>query len=59
MNFDSPSAAAALGLGDISLDVPTATLRGEEDQKAKLAQILDTLKVSNSLTGLLLSVLIG
>ena len=52
MNFDSPSAAAALGLpvlGDMSLDVGHMGLgitRGsEDDQKVKLAHIQEILKV--------------
>lgn len=46
MNFDSPTAAAALGLGDMSLDLPLAMGRSEDDQKVKLAQILEILKVN-------------
>jgi len=52
MNFDSPSAAAALGLGDMSLDLPLGMAKGEDDQKARLGQIIDALtKVSSYVFG--------
>lgn len=46
MNFDSPAANLAIGIGDMGLDLSMVMARGEDDQKTKVEQILNILKVS-------------
>lgn len=58
VNFDSPSTAAALGLGvgDMSMDLPLGMPRKEDDQGSKLLQIVETMKVEIFVRGSSLSV---